>query len=89
MPLNSPNDYSKIQTLCNILQQYSSQTQYNYEQIDILEASLASLHAESLEAESTQQQLDGARAMAAQSQAAEIASFERLKAIVDELNTEL
>ena len=87
MPLNSPNEYTKIQTLCNILQQYASQSIYNYEQVDILESSLEALHAESLEAESTRQQLDGARALAAQSQAAELASFRRLLAVIDELNT--
>jgi hypothetical protein len=89
MPLNSPNDYSRIQTLCNILQQYASQSVYNNEQVEILEVSLASLHAESLEAESTSQQLDSARALAAQTQAAEVASFARLKALFDALNTEL
>jgi hypothetical protein len=89
MPLNSPNDYSRIQTLCNILQQYASQCVYNNEQVEILEASLESLHAESLEAESNQQQLESARALAAQSQASEVASFARLRALFDSLNTEL
>lgn len=89
MPLNSPNDYSRIQTLCNILQQYAAQSVYNNEQVEILEATLESLHAESLEAESNRQQLHSVRALASQSQAAEVASFARLKAIFDSLNTEL
>ena len=78
-------DYSKIQTLCNIATQYGQQTLYNYEQVDILESSLASLHEESLEAESIRMQLEGARGLAAQTATAEIAALARLRVVVDEL----
>jgi site-specific recombinase XerC len=83
MSTYTPKNYSKIQTLCNILIQYSQQTAYNYEQVDILESSLATLHAESLEAESIRQQLDSVRGLAAQTAAAEAATVIRLRAIVD------
>jgi hypothetical protein len=85
MSTYTPKDYSKIQTLCNILIQYSQQTSYNYEQVDILEASLVTLHAESLEAESIRMQLDGARGLAAQTAAAETATVARLRTVIDEL----
>jgi hypothetical protein len=85
MSTYTPKNYSKIQTLCTILTQYSQQTVYNYEQVDILEATLDTLHAESLEAESIRQQLDSARGLAAQTAAAEAATVLRLRAIVDEL----
>jgi hypothetical protein len=85
MSTHTSKDYSKIQTLCGILIQYSQQTAYNYEQVDILETSLEALHAESLEAESIRQQLDGARGLAAQTAAAEAATVIRLRAVVDEL----
>jgi hypothetical protein len=85
MSTYTSKDYSKIQTLCTILTQYAQQTQYNYAQIDILESSLESLHTESFEAESLRMQLDGARALAAQTEAAEISAFARLCAVVDEL----
>jgi hypothetical protein len=85
MSTYTPKNYSKIQTLCGILIQYSQQTTYNYEQVDILESSLEALHAESLEAESIRQQLDGARGLAAQTAAAEAATVIRLRAVVDEL----
>jgi hypothetical protein len=78
-------DYSRIQTLCNIVSQYGQQTLYNYEQVDILASSLESLHEESLEAESLRMQLEGARGLAAQTETAEIAALARLRAVVDEL----
>jgi site-specific recombinase XerC len=85
MSTYTPKNYSKIQTICTILTQYAQQTAYNYEQVDILEASLETLHAESLEAESIRQQLDSVRGLAAQTAAAEAATVIRLRAIVDEL----
>lgn len=87
MTAYSPRDYSKISTLCNIVAQYGQQTLYNYEQVEILTSSLATLHEESLEAESIRMQLDGARALAAQTETAENSAFARLCAVVDELNT--
>lgn len=85
MPTNSPRNYSKIQTLCNIVTQYAQQASYSWEQVGILEESLTSLHSESFEAESLRQQLESARAMAIQTEAAEIASFSRLRAAIDEI----
>lgn len=87
MTAYSPRDYSRISTLCNIVAQYGQQTLYNYEQVDILESSLETLHEESLEAESIRMQLDGARALAAQTEAAETSAFTRLVAVVEELNS--
>lgn len=87
MPANPSRDYSKIQTLCNIVTQYAQQTVYNWEQVDILEASLLTLHSESFEAESLRQQLESARAMAIQTEAAEVVAFARLRAVIDEILT--
>ena len=87
MPANSPQDYSTIQSLCNIVTQYASSTVYNKQQIEILEEGLASLHAESFEAESLRSQLDNARIQGAQTEAAEIAALSRLKAAVNALNS--
>jgi muconolactone delta-isomerase len=78
-------NYSKISTLVNIVGQYGQQSLYNYEQVDILEETLATLHEESLEAESIRQQLDSAKALAAQTSGAEIAALARLRAVIDEL----
>jgi hypothetical protein len=85
MTAYSPKNYSRITTLLNIVSQYGQQTVYSYEQIDILETTLASLHAESLEAESIRQQLDSARGLAAQTASAEVAALARLRTVIDEL----
>lgn len=85
MTAYSPKNYSRITTLLNIVSQYGQQTVYSYEQIDILETTLALLHAESLEAESIRQQLDSARGLAAQTASAEVAALARLRAVIDEL----
>ena len=87
MPTNSPQDYSAIQSLCNIVLQYASSTIYNKQQVEILEEGLASLHAESFEAVSLSTQLENARIQAAQTEAAEISALARLKAAVNALNS--
>lgn len=87
MPTNTPQDYSKIQTLCNIVSQYASSSLYNQQQIEILEESLASLHAESFEAESLRSQLENAILQGTQTEAAEASAIVRLKAAVNELNS--
>lgn len=87
MPVNSPQDYSAIQSLCNIVNQYASSSIYNRHQVEILEEGLASLHAESFEAESLRSQLDNARIQASQTEAAEIAALSRLKAAVNALTS--
>jgi hypothetical protein len=87
MPTNTPQDYSKIQTLCNIVAQYASSSLYNQQQIEILEESLQSLHAESFEAESLRSQLENAILQGTQTEAAEASAVVRLKAAVAELNS--
>ena len=87
MPTNTPQDYSKIQTLCNIVMQYASSSVYNQQQVEILEEGLASLHEESFEAESLRSQLENARIQGAQTEAAETSAVVRLKAAVAELNS--
>jgi hypothetical protein len=87
MPSNTPQDYSTIQTLCNIVTQYASSSIYNQQQVVILEESLATLHAESFEAESLRSQLENTRIQGAQSEAAEVAALARLKTAVNALNS--
>jgi hypothetical protein len=85
MPTYLPKNYSSISTLCNIASQYGQQTLYNYEQVDILEASLEFLNSESLEAESVRSQLESAKHQASQTASAEVVALARLRAAVDEL----
>lgn len=87
MPVNTPQDYSTIQTLCNIVMQYSSSSIYNHQQIGILEEGLEALHEESFEAESLRSQLENTRIQYAQTEAAEIAALARLKTAVSALNS--
>ena len=87
MPANTPQDYSTIQTLCNIVTQYASSHVYNTQQVAILEEGLTALHEESFEAESLRSQLENARIQAAQTDAAEIAALARLKTAVNALNS--
>jgi site-specific recombinase XerC len=85
MSAYSARNYSKLSTLLNIVSQYGQQSVYNYEQVEILEATLESLHSESLEAESIRQQLDSVRGLAAQTASAETAALARLRVVINEL----
>jgi hypothetical protein len=87
MPTNTPQDYSTIQTLCNILMQYASSSVYNQQQVSILTEGLAALHEESFEAESLRSQLENSRIQGTQAEAAEIAAIARLKTAVNALNS--